>query len=396
MILPASGRPNARYCIDLTSIGRAGGISDQRTAAGALLGLIGLEESELKGAGAGVVSVFVSATEDQIHEYFGPLPAWLDLHSGLHVGRRLVANTITLGRAMARMNPDASLYYHFPPYARRRRPPTVTLVPDIIPIRFPGAFPRKERLYYSLQRPILRHSRSTILTASAAEALMLRRFGYLRGDAAMVRWGLESVPLVPVGGPEPGSESPNTRPRPAEGRDRCVPYGLHVGRLSWRKNIPRLLEGWQRSVLSSGLRLLFVGPCEDVRIRRTIEACESADYLGQVGEAELESLYTGCEFVLVGSRAEGFGLPVGEGIRRGKRVIVSDLKCFTEMTRFAPASVATFDPVSTRSITAALDLLPELRSPSSSEIASLIAHFNWRNSARDILGALARAVDQSL
>ena len=172
-----------------------------------------------------------------------------------------------------------------------------------------------------MQKPLLRATHSGVLTLSAAEARMLEERGYVAAGAApieVVRLGLDAVPLIPtdarrsLAGPA-GAAGGGAR-LGVEQIVREGPYLLHVGRLTQRKNIPRLIAAWEASTLIRSHRLIFVGPSEDPSVEAAISSATRASYVGQVSEAELDHLYQSSDFVVVCSLAEGFGLPVGEAL----------------------------------------------------------------------------------
>lgn len=373
----------APFVLDLSSIGRDCGISDQRTAAGILMGLASLDADEVPGRRRVIVQTTTSRPE--VDQAFGPMPAWLEVQGGATGGPRLWSNTMVLKPRARRWKPAATFYYHFP--ALDRSTPTVVYVPDIIPIRSPSAFGRTTATYFRFQRPMLRYSRATPLTISRTEAEHLRAAGYSTVRQVVVaRLGLDAVPLVVA---------------PSDLRDQLDgcrrwdrPYALHVGRLTTRKNLPRLIRAWHESTVAADLELVLVGPCEDPRLRAAIEDEPGVHYLGMVSEDVLEILYQGSEFVVVPSTAEGFGLPVGEALRRGKRVVASNLGCFAELTAFAPSSSAHFDPASTESIAQVLNRALDLSAPTEEQISTLRRTYSWSNTARDVLGAMAGAAER--
>jgi glycosyltransferase involved in cell wall biosynthesis len=48
-------------------------------------------------------------------------------------------------------------------------------------------------------------------------------------------------------------------------------------------------------------------------------------------DGELRWLYENCEFLMVPSSMEGFGLPIAEGLFCGSRVVCSDIPAFREI-----------------------------------------------------------------
>jgi glycosyltransferase involved in cell wall biosynthesis len=106
------------------------------------------------------------------------------------------------------------------------------------------------------------------------------------------------------------------------------------------KNIPLALkvfeEVLQRRAIDQHALLLLVGNHgpETAAIRsligqRSLEA--SVRLIDGVTDGELRWLYENCEFLMVPSSMEGFGLPIVEGLVCGSRVVCSDIPAFREI-----------------------------------------------------------------
>jgi glycosyltransferase involved in cell wall biosynthesis len=126
--------------------------------------------------------------------------------------------------------------------------------------------------------------------------------------------------------------------QPVDAIDPGLPTGtflLHVGSHSPRKRIDVLLDVFaavrQRS---SGLKLIQVGPPWDQhyveRLSRLGIGQDVFQFSGLKRE-QLAELYRRAAVVLVPSDAEGFGLPVIEGLACGAIVIASDLPVLREV-----------------------------------------------------------------
>ena len=63
--------------------------------------------------------------------------------------------------------------------------------------------------------------------------------------------------------------------------------------------------------------------------QRSLEA--SVKLIDGVTDGELRWLYENCEFLMVPSSMEGFGLPIVEGLVCGSRVVCSDIPAFREI-----------------------------------------------------------------
>jgi glycosyltransferase involved in cell wall biosynthesis len=120
---------------------------------------------------------------------------------------------------------------------------------------------------------------------------------------------------------------------------RCK-FVLMVAQHRANKNIPLALrvfeELLQRKQIDQHALLVLVGNHgpETALIRsligqRSLEA--SVKLIDGVTDGELRWLYENCEFLMVPSSMEGFGLPVVEGMFCGSRVVCSDIPAFREV-----------------------------------------------------------------
>ncbi|WP_345377178.1 glycosyltransferase family 4 protein [Frondihabitans cladoniiphilus] len=110
-------------------------------------------------------------------------------------------------------------------------------------------------------------------------------------------------------------------------------------------------------------------------------------------DEEYRSVLLGATAVVTASRAEGFGIPLVEGMTLGTPAVVSDIPIFREIGGDAAVY---FDPESPASIAAAVRRLEEpgewaARSAASVEQA---ARFSWETSADTLLELLERVGDE--
>lgn len=110
-------------------------------------------------------------------------------------------------------------------------------------------------------------------------------------------------------------------------------YLLHVGSCIPRKRIDVLLQVFA-GVRNQGLRLIQVGGEWTAEQRETIARLGIGDEVEQVRgltRAQIADLYRGATAVLQTSEAEGFGLPVIEGLACGATVVASDIPVLREV-----------------------------------------------------------------
>jgi glycosyltransferase involved in cell wall biosynthesis len=153
------------------------------------------------------------------------------------------------------------------------------------------------------------------------------------------RWlGASSPPPVlalPLALDPPGEVRAQAAP-PGE-----VPMVLCVGTIEGRKNHLALLEAAERlwqSGRSFELRLIGLAQPETGapalrRIGQLQRAGRPLRYDGPAGEAALEAAYAQASFTVYPSLQEGFGLPVGESLLRGKPCICSARGALGEIAR---------------------------------------------------------------
>jgi glycosyltransferase involved in cell wall biosynthesis len=124
------------------------------------------------------------------------------------------------------------------------------------------------------------------------------------------------------------------------------PVGLHskfvlmVAQHRANKNILLALKVFdellQRKSIDQGTLLLLIGNQgqETAAIRALIEKRSleaSVKLIDGVTDGELRWLYENCEFLMVPSSMEGFGLPIAEGLYCGSRIVCSDIPAFREI-----------------------------------------------------------------
>jgi glycosyltransferase involved in cell wall biosynthesis len=126
-------------------------------------------------------------------------------------------------------------------------------------------------------------------------------------------------------------------------------YGLFVGTLEPRKNVPLLLEAFGLVRRHLDVQLVVVGGRgwldETIVAARARSAVESAaHFVGILGEEELAVLYSHAGVFVLPSLYEGFGLPVLEAMACGGPVISSNAGPLPEVAGDAAVLMAPEDP----------------------------------------------------
>ena len=196
--------------------------------------------------------------------------------------------------------------------------PQVTLVHDLIPLRYPRDYPRQQPYFRHYVPRVLRGSRA-IATSSASTGRDLVQFYGL--PPAVVR-------VVPMGH-DPERFSP--APAPTDS-----PYALYIGNVMPHKNLSRLLDAFAGETLRCR-RLVICGWGRRPHVQSLQERVVALglgprlDWRPYVSDAELVALYRGARMLLLPSLYEGFGLTALEAMACGTPVIAANLSSLPEL-----------------------------------------------------------------
>ena len=196
------------------------------------------------------------------------------------------------------------------------RCPLVVTVHDTVTSELPALHRHRATILRQRQLGAL-HRAAAVLAVSASTAQSLLDNGVDAGRVHVTRNGLTRLP-------EPGAS-----PVPKAG------FILMVGTLEPRKGHDLLLRALARARLGDA-HVVFAGPAhgraEELRALATGLGIEQQlTILGRVEDAVLARLYRDAALLCMPSLAEGFGLPVLEGLAAGVPVLASDVPAIREL-----------------------------------------------------------------
>jgi glycosyltransferase involved in cell wall biosynthesis len=207
------------------------------------------------------------------------------------------------------------------------------LIHDLIPLDFPEYFPAGwERRH----RRLLKNTAlfDGVIANSEATARSLR---------SHLEPALDNpIPLLNIRVALLGASA---FPRPAHPEQTAeMPYFVVLGTIEPRKNHLLLLNLWARlaSTVRSPPRLIVIGArgWENEQIADMLERSKRLRGLvreyNRLADAEIGAMLSNARALLVPSFAEGFGLPLAEGLCSGVPVICSDIPPFREVGGEAP------------------------------------------------------------
>lgn len=270
---------------------------------------------------------------------------------------------------------------HMVPF--QRSIPRVPFVHDLIALRYPELFGRKQAAYLRFALRYASTKTEGVLTNSeATKADIVSTFG-----VDPVRIG-----VTPLG---PGNAIRRVMPRDVTDetlRRLGIPfdrYLLTLGTLEPRKNLARLIEAV--ALLPEGLGLVVAGGkgWKESPIFERVAALGIADrvaFVGYVADGDLPAVFARCEAFVFPSMYEGFGMPVLEAMLAGAPVLASDRPAMREVGGDAARY---FDPESTEAIAAAI-AEPRDREAMIERGLARSAGFTWEAAAQKTLAALER------
>lgn len=203
---------------------------------------------------------------------------------------------------------------------RRGALPGVVTVHDLAFEAFPGDFAPRTRAKYALLTPRAARSAERVLVdGTFTRDDLVERYGVDPGRIRVV----PLAPSVPVGSGPVG-----------EGAE----YVLAVGDLRAKKNLGRLIAGWEQA--GRPVRLVLAG-------HGRMAVPDGVEVTGYVDDRRLDALLRGAAVLVHPSLYEGFGLVVAEAMARGTPVACS---ATTALPETAGGAAVLFDPLDPEAI----------------------------------------------
>ncbi len=290
---------------------------------------------------------------------------------------RLVWTQTGLRRRVARARPRLLLNL-MPEGLLRPALPQVTVVHDLLPLRYPREYPRQQYYFRHYVPRVLRGSAAVIVSSESTRHDLLEFYRVPPETLRVVLLGYDTVRFTAAA---------------SAARD-GAPYALFVGNVMPHKNLLRLVEAFADAVAGIAGRLVIRGWGRAAHVRALQERIaalglgDRVDWQRYAPDDELPGLYRGARMLVLPSLYEGFGLTALEAMACGTPVVVSRRSSLPEVVGDAGVFV---DAEDRASIAAAIrrvftdDVFAKTHSALGLARAQL---FSWEKTARAVQAIL--------
>jgi len=177
------------------------------------------------------------------------------------------------------------------------------------------------------------------------------------------------------------------------------PYVLTLSAKNWgTKNLSVVLEALSicRRLVPSEFQIVVVGPSDGFHeaSRKNAIEMENVVLTGFVPTVDLAKLYRGADVFLMGSKYEGFGLPLLEAMSCGCAVVSSNGGSLAEVAGAGAVLVDPEDAVQMGHTVARLLRDPSERQQQKVRAMERAADFSWEEAAKRTVSAYAEAAGQ--
>jgi glycosyltransferase involved in cell wall biosynthesis len=297
--------------------------------------------------------------------------------------RRLLWTQTGLRRLVRRVQPRLLLNM-MPEGLLRPSVPQVTVMHDLLPLLYPGEYPRQQYYFRRFVPAVLRQSRAVIVISESTRRDLLRFYPDIASDRVhVVLSGYDADLFSPA-----AAEDPVENP----------PYALYVGNVMPHKNLHRLVDAFAVAARNTPGRLVIRGSGRERHVR-ALRARIADQGLGARVEwgayasaEELARLYRQASMLLLPSLHEGFGLTALEAMACGTPVVTSQTSSLPEVVGAAAILV---DPLDTEALAQAIvrvftdaPLARDLRARGPRQAS----RFSWDKTGRAVQSVLHRVL----
>ena len=319
--------------------------------------------------------------EVYVNERFERPPEWDSSNISLHVVRKYRTHRYL---ACARSAAQGFHAWFVPAYDSLEFPivPQVAMVHDMFPITHPEWFSPDQRpvMKEAIERT-LRVSRTVLTNSAKTREEVLKVFPR---HSANVR----VTPLAIGNLAEFRSREDVTA---SDLRAAGVPFDRFIfalGTIEPRKNLAALIEAWSRIAPRFPDMGLVIGGAEgweSDKLLSSLGQTERVHLLGYVPDQVLPLLFAKCEFFVMASLDEGFGIPVLEAMHYGAPLVLSDRGALPEL---AGDAAVYFNPESVEDIARALESVPDRPISKLKMGQARASEFSWQKTASLTLDAI--------
>lgn len=319
------------------------------------------------------------AGDDQI-EYIN------EVKGGLNTPKRIWWDQVRLPRAAKKAKADLLWTPSFscPIFYQGKK---IVTAHDLIGMIFPENFSLASKFYWSKLLPYSFTRADHVITVSENSKKDLIKLLDIPESKITVTLEAANPIFKQVDREEAANDLKNTF-----GIDK--PFFLSVSTIEPRKNYKRLIRAFARSKRNDELLVIVggkawgFGKIMDVVQKYRIE--DKVKFLDYVEDKDLINLYNACQFFVLVSLYEGFGLTPLEAMACGAPVLVSSTSSLPEVVGDAGMLV---DPIDVEKITAKMNTLIEnngLRNEMREKSLNQASKFTWKNTAEKTWEAMRK------